>query len=44
MRLVTIPRVADGLQAIPALLVIASLTSGPWDPGQERYGVVRGAN
>jgi hypothetical protein len=29
MRLVTMPRVAEGLQAIPALLAIASLTNGP---------------
>ena len=43
MRLVTILRVAEGLQAIPALLAIASLTDGPWEPGQERYVDVRAA-
>jgi hypothetical protein len=43
MRPVTIPRVAEGLLAIPALLAIASLTNGPWEPGQERYVVVRAA-
>ena len=43
MRLVTIPRVAEGLQAIPALLAIASPTNGPWEPGQERYVDVRAA-